>query len=263
MKSNGTAAMASRCRWLKNRSCTIELFRRSPSAPQARCRSSFHDCPCHRYRELRSHGPDRRRCGDRRPPPAGRWGRRRNRRGSCRPGPARPNPLQLLRRELGRRRWPASHRPVPRQVRGSSTHRRIDRCSLIGAMVSLSGLPAPAGVRLVVLALKGHRRPRKRLRTTSMYSRVRARACRTARHASPPIPAVRDTRPRRKRPPVNTSRLAAVIAVAAGVRAGICITAEPTSIFEVWAAIQARTVGLSEPYASDAQTTAKPRASAC
>ena len=36
------------------------------------------------------------------------------------------------------------------------------------------------------------------------------------------------------------------------------MTAEPTSIVEVWAASQARTVGLSEPYASDAQTTEKP-----
>ena len=33
------------------------------------------------------------------------------------------------------------------------------------------------------------------------------------------------TGPRRNRPPVSTSRLAAVIAVIAGVRAGICITA--------------------------------------
>ena len=35
---------------------------------------------------------------------------------------------------------------------------------------------------------------------------------------------------------------------------GICITAEPRSIVEVWPASQARTLGLSEPYASAAQT---------
>ena len=69
--------------------------------------------------------------------------------------------------------------------------------------------------------------------------------------------------PSRKRPPVSTSRLAAVIAVIAGLRAGICMIAEPTWIVDVCAASQARTVGLSEPYASAAHTTEKPRASAC
>jgi hypothetical protein len=54
---------------------------------------------------------------------------------------------------------------------------------------------------------------------------------------------------------VSTSRLAAVIAVMVGVRAGICITAEPTSIRLVCPASQASTVGLSDPYASAAQTT--------
>ena len=97
-----------------------------------------------------------------------------------------------------------------------------------------------------------------------MYSRVRAKGlsnrtpCQPSDTCGPETP-----RPSRKRPPVNTSRLAAVMAVAAGVRAGICITAEPTSMVEVWAAIHARTVGLSEPYASAAQTTSNPRASAC
>ncbi len=69
--------------------------------------------------------------------------------------------------------------------------------------------------------------------------------------------------PSRNRPPLSTSRLAAVIAVIAGLRAGICITAEPTSIFSVCAASQASTVGLSDPYASAAHTTLKPSASAC
>ncbi len=53
--------------------------------------------------------------------------------------------------------------------------------------------------------------------------------------------------PSRKRPPLRTSRLAAVIAVSAGVRAGICITADPMSILDVWAASHARTVGPSDP----------------
>jgi hypothetical protein len=47
----------------------------------------------------------------------------------------------------------------------------------------------------------------------------------------------------------------AVIAVAAGVRAGICMTAAPRSIRPVWPAIQASMLGASEPYASAVQTT--------
>ena len=69
--------------------------------------------------------------------------------------------------------------------------------------------------------------------------------------------------PSRKRPSLSRSRLAAVIAVIAGVRAGICITAEPIAMVEVWAASQASTVGLSEPYASAAHTTSYPSDSAC
>src|SRR5699024_11438727 len=60
--------------------------------------------------------------------------------------------------------------------------------------------------------------------------------------------------PRRKRPPLNRSRLAAVIAVIAGVRPGICITAEPSPMVEVCPASQASTDGEAEPYASAAQT---------
>ncbi len=54
----------------------------------------------------------------------------------------------------------------------------------------------------------------------------------------------------------------AVIAVAAGVRAGICMTAAPTSIRSVCPAIQASMLGASEPYASAAHTTAYPSRSA-
>ena len=49
--------------------------------------------------------------------------------------------------------------------------------------------------------------------------------------------------------------VAAVIAVIAGVRAGICITALPMSIRSVCPAIQASMLGESEPYASAAHTT--------
>ena len=49
--------------------------------------------------------------------------------------------------------------------------------------------------------------------------------------------------------------VAAVIAVIAGVRAGICMTAAPTSIRAVCPAIQASMLGESEPYASAAHTT--------
>ena len=47
--------------------------------------------------------------------------------------------------------------------------------------------------------------------------------------------------------------MAAVIAVFAGVRAGICMIAEPISIDEVFAASQASTVTASVPHASAVQ----------
>jgi hypothetical protein len=58
------------------------------------------------------------------------------------------------------------------------------------------------------------------------------------------------------------SNVAAVIAVIAGVRAGICRIALPTSIRVVCAATHANTVGASDPYASAAHTTEKPSRSA-
>jgi uncharacterized cupredoxin-like copper-binding protein len=50
-----------------------------------------------------------------------------------------------------------------------------------------------------------------------------------------------------KRPPERWSRLMAVIAVIAGVRAGICMMAVPTRIFVVWARIQVAVVTASLP----------------
>src|SRR5690606_29377998 len=69
--------------------------------------------------------------------------------------------------------------------------------------------------------------------------------------------------PSRNLPPDNESSVAAVIAVIAGVRAGIWSTALPTSIREVCAAIHDSTVGASDPYASATHTTEKPSSSAC
>ena len=54
----------------------------------------------------------------------------------------------------------------------------------------------------------------------------------------------------------------AVIAVAAGDRAGICITAVPTPIRSVREATHARVETASEPYASALQIASKPAASA-
>jgi hypothetical protein len=58
------------------------------------------------------------------------------------------------------------------------------------------------------------------------------------------------------------SRVAAVIAVIAGVRAGIWKTAAPMSMVVVCAAIQDSSVAASEPYASAAQVTENPSRSA-
>ena len=49
------------------------------------------------------------------------------------------------------------------------------------------------------------------------------------------------------RPPDSSSRVAAVMAVIAGERAGIWKIAEPILIRSVWAAIQASTVAASDP----------------
>ena len=50
-----------------------------------------------------------------------------------------------------------------------------------------------------------------------------------------------------KRPPERWSRLIAVIAVIAGVRAGICMIAVPTLMRSVFAAIQVAVVTASLP----------------
>ena len=65
-----------------------------------------------------------------------------------------------------------------------------------------------------------------------------------------------------KRPPESASSVIAVIAVIAGVRAGICMIAVPTLILDVRASTQAAGVTASEPYASELQTESKPNASA-
>jgi hypothetical protein len=54
----------------------------------------------------------------------------------------------------------------------------------------------------------------------------------------------------------------AVMAVVAGVRAGICMTAVPTPIRSVRAATHVSVVTASEPYASALHTESKPRRSA-
>ena len=69
-------------------------------------------------------------------------------------------------------------------------------------------------------------------------------------------------RPSRTRPPESWSSVATVIAVIAGVRAGICMIAVPIPICSVVAAIQEATVTASAPQASDVQTEWKPSRSA-
>jgi hypothetical protein len=69
-------------------------------------------------------------------------------------------------------------------------------------------------------------------------------------------------RPSSTRPPESWSRVATVIAVIAGVRAGICMIAVPIPICSVVAAIHEATVTASAPQASDVQTEWKPSLSA-
>ena len=82
----------------------------------------------------------------------------------------------------------------------------------------------------------------------STYSRVRPSGAANGTPCQPSLTCGPETpRPRRNRPPERVSIVAAVIAVVAGVRAGICITAAPRSIRSVRAPTHARTVGASEP----------------
>ncbi len=104
---------------------------------------------------------------------------------------------------------------------------------------------------------------RRAIRTMSTYSRVRPSGaangtpCQPSLTCGPLTPS-----PSRNRPPDSVSSVAAVIAVIAGVRAGICMTAAPRSMRSVSAPIQDSTVGTSEPYASAAHATAYPSRSA-
>ena len=89
---------------------------------------------------------------------------------------------------------------------------------------------------------------RSAIRTMSTYSRVRPSGaangtpCHPSLTCGPLTPS-----PSRNRPPDRVSRVAAVIAVIAGVRPGICITAAPSPICSVSAPIHDSTVGTSEP----------------
>ena len=96
-----------------------------------------------------------------------------------------------------------------------------------------------------------------------MYSRVRpsglpqATPCQPSTTCGPDVPS-----PSSSRPPESWSSVAAVIAVIAGVRAGICMIAVPIPICSVVAAIQEATVTASAPQASEVQTESKPSRSA-
>ena len=97
----------------------------------------------------------------------------------------------------------------------------------------------------------------------STYSRVRTSGLAKRTPCQPSDTCGPDTpRPSRNRPPDRVSRVAAVIAVMAGVRAGICMIALPTSMVLVFAASQVSTVTASEPYASATHTTENPSRSA-
>ena len=91
------------------------------------------------------------------------------------------------------------------------------------------------------------------MRTISTYSRVFASGlphawpCQPSTTCGPDVPS-----PRRKRPPESRSSVAAVIAVFAGERPGICMIAEPSLILSVVAPSQERTVTQSVPQASAA-----------
>ena len=94
---------------------------------------------------------------------------------------------------------------------------------------------------------------RSTLRTISTYSRVfvsgfpHGSPCQPSTTCGPDVPS-----PSRKRPPESRSSVAAVIAVFAGVRPGICMIALPTLSLVVVAASHERTLTASVPHASAA-----------
>ncbi|OPZ49544.1 MAG: hypothetical protein BWY91_03079 [bacterium ADurb.BinA028] len=82
----------------------------------------------------------------------------------------------------------------------------------------------------------------------STYSRVRPSGASKRTPCQPSLTCGPLTpRPSRNRPPESESSVAAVMAVIAGVRAGICMTAAPRWMRWVRAPTQDSTVGESEP----------------
>ena len=197
-----------------------QRFRRSPSAPQARCRSSFTTAHATQIEscvatdligaDARIGAHDQRHAGDDVETV------------EALADLARPdsNLLQLLRRELGGvedgqpavGQFPGQLEVLRSDRREVDRDVRADRCD--GQLERLAG--AIRQRQLVVLALKLTVDRGQRCVTIAMYSRVRASGlsnrtpCQPSETCGPETP-----RPSRKRPPVNTSRLAAVIAVIA------------------------------------------------
>ena len=100
-------------------------------------------------------------------------------------------------------------------------------------------------------------------RTISTYSRVRASGrangtpCQPSDTCGPDRP-----RPSRKRPPESASSVAAVIAVIAGLRAGICMSPAPRSMRSVTALRCPSTETASCPHASATHSESSPARSA-
>ena len=116
-------------------------------------------------------------------------------------------------------------------------------------IISFSAFPGPSGRgRVYCWPSYSSRSRASALRRISTYSRVRW-SCFGKRWPCQPSATCgpEDPIPITMRPFERWSRVAAVIAVMAGVRAGIWKIEEPILMRSVWAAIQARTVAASEP----------------
>src|SRR6059058_6156977 len=97
----------------------------------------------------------------------------------------------------------------------------------------------------------------------STYSRVRSSGLGNGTPYQPSTTCGPETpSPSDSRPPDKASNVAAVIAVAAGVRADSCTNPVPSLIRVVRAAYHVNGVNASEPYASAVQTESKPQSSA-
>ena len=274
MNSYGTAAIASRCRPVRIQ--VLDRGRglaRTPSGPPARCRSSAPGCPSRRRRARRTARIGSAQARGSAPTTSGTVGTTsKSVAGSCRPGPGRPrSSAELLGGELGcvEDRQPAvgdlpgqlevlRARPRPGRSGGPLADRRDGQLQRLAGPVrqrqpvvlAVVARPSsgPARDRTIADVLPGPGQ-----RPVEPDAVPALRHLRSGDPEPEPEPAARSAG--RGWPRSSPS--------SPGSGPGSASPPTRSRSSSVWAASQASTVGLSDPYASAAQTTSNPSSSAC